>query len=146
MQESYALFRVVEGRSRFVKNDLDFVKQNDFWIGEKDLDLSGVFWGSDSNPGELKILSGSASGMTFRVVDYFHSGNNPPSGFPANTWLLKTHPLDGILSDKGVATGNNYKLTSPFNKQVFKLVEYYEKYGPGMYPSEDLSWKFTPIL
>jgi hypothetical protein len=146
MQDSYELFRVVEGRARFVKNDIDFVKQNDFWIGEKDIDLSGVFWGSDSNPGELKIMSGPASGMTFRIVQYFHTGNNPPSGFPANMWLLKTHPLDGILSDKGVGTGNKYKLTSPYNKSVFKLLEHYVIYEPGVYEEEDLVWKFTPIL
>lgn len=146
LQETSVAFRVWEGRSRFVNGILDYVKQNDVWVGEEDQDLSGVFWGSMMEPGELKILSGPAAGMSFRVVYYSYSGNDPSGGFPANTWLIKTHPLDPVPSDVGVTPGTEYRLESPFNKQVYKLVEYEEVFGPGMYPSENLVWKFSPVL
>lgn len=146
MQDTHALFRIWEGRARFVYNDIDFVKQGDFWIGEKDVDLSGVFWGSNSNPGELAILTGPAAGKSYRIVGYLFTGNNPPSGFPPSTWCLKTHSLDGCPSEMGVSAGDEYKATSPFDKNVFKMMELYEYYDPGIYTAAEYSWKFTPVL
>jgi hypothetical protein len=146
MKETHAVFRIVEGRSRFIIGELDFVKHGDIWVGESDQDLSGVFWGSGQDPGLLKILSGPAKNREFRIVGSFYSGENPPPGFPPNTWCLKIHFDDGYPSSFGVTAGTEYRLTSPFIKQVLKLVEYYEKFGPGVYPPQNLYWEFIPIL
>jgi hypothetical protein len=146
MQDTHAVFGVVEGRSRFINGEIDFVKPNDVWVGEDDADLSGVFWGSYTNPGELKILSGPANGKSFRIIDCVYSGDDPSPGFPPKTWMLKVHPGDATPSDAGVTVGSKYRLVSPFNGQVYMLVEYYIIYDPGIYESENLSWKFTPII
>ena len=144
--DSSIVFRVWESLRRFHRGALDFVKPNDWVVGEDDADWSGIHWGSMAYPGELRILSGSAKGRVFGIVDSFYTGGSPPVGYPPNTWCLAVDPNGPQPSAVGVKAGDNYMAVGLIDRRVHKLVEYHEIPGPGSYESRDIEWTFTPIF
>ncbi len=145
-QDSHIVIRVKEGRKRYCTGVLDFVSTNAPVVGEDDEDWSGAFWGSYIKPGEITFLSGGAKGYTLRVVGSFYTGDNPPAGYPAKTWCIMTDSSQISPSQAGAHAGDEYILTSPFDKDAFKLVEFKKYYEPGTYPSLVHNYTFTPIL
>lgn len=145
-RDSSIVFRVWEGLRRFHRGAFDFVRPNDRAVGEDDADWSGIHWGSYSYPGELRILSGSAKGRTFRIIDSFFTGENPPPGYPLNTWILVVHPSDPPPSTVGVFAGDKYMAVGPIDSRVHKLLDYHYIPGPGGHESRDLEFTFTPIF
>jgi hypothetical protein len=145
-QESHIAFHVWEGRSVWHKGLLDFVPQYAHAVGEAEVDWSNVDWGNLNNPGDLLILSGAAKGMHFRVVGKQYTGSNPPYGYPPDTWLILTHPLDPFPSAVGVEAGDLFRVVGPFNPNIFHLVGVYNIYGPGSYEEMEFEMPFKPLL
>jgi len=145
-QPSYLTIRVWKGRRRFHIGILDFVSSIDRIVGEDDSNWTGEFWGSFTNPGELKMLSGAAEGRTFRVVGAFYSGENPQPGCPPFTWCVRTHPDDPAPYTLGVRANDRYQLAGPWFGQFYELYEFRKEYGPGVYLPQDFDFTFTPIL
>ncbi len=145
-RETKITFRVWQGQRPFYRGVLDFVKGGGRIVGEDDADLSGINWGSPSEPGELRILSGQAEGCVFRVVRSFNSGNQPPPGIPPNIWCIQVSGGDPPPSSLGVKAGDRYMVVGRFHPQVAKLMEFHEEYPPGTYEPMDLEFSFRPIL
>ncbi len=145
-QDSYLLIRVTQGHKRYHKGVLDFMKSGDKIVGESGADLSGMNWGSIFKPGELELMTGGGQGNKFRVTAAWFTGPDPPSGFPANTWVIRTHPEDPSPAVMGASLGDEYILRSPFQDVAYSLVHFYEEYSPGTYPPQEHVFTFNPIL
>jgi hypothetical protein len=145
-RESRIIFWIWEGLRRYHRGALDFVRQNDWVVGEDDANWSGIHWGSMAVPGELRILSGLAKGRVFPIVDSFYTGENPPAGYPPETWCLAVDPNGPQPSAVGVKAGDKYMAVGLIDRQVYSLLDYHDNPGPGSYPSRDLEWTFTPIF
>jgi hypothetical protein len=140
------VFRVWEGRRPYHKAAIDFVPAGDRAVGKGNVDWSGINWGTASDPGELRILTGGAKGYVFQVVGSFFTGKHPPPGYPPYMWFIVTHPDQPPPSALGVTPGDQFLAAGPFKKQVFKLAEFHEVYSPGTYPAQDIDIPFSPIL
>jgi len=144
--DSFIKVRIMEGRSTIYTGCVDFVDVGGCAIGEDDADYSGIFWGSQINPGRLKIKSGTASGQVIRVVGCYNTGDEPQGGYPANTWIIKTHPGDSDPGNSGMEKGDEYVLESPFDPDALTLYSFNETYGPGVYPEQEFDIDFEPVM
>jgi hypothetical protein len=145
-QQTHLLFHVWEGRSRFFRGMLDYVKDGARVVGQQNVNWTSSNWGNLTTPGDLSILSGAANGYHFRVIGKEWTGDAPPPGYPANTWLIVTHPEDPVPSWVGVAADDEFELTGPFEDQSFDLINWYRVCGPGSYMPLDLDLVFLPVL
>ena len=139
-------FGVAQGQRRFHIGVLDLVKTGSYMVGEFDADWEGVQWTGFGTPAEITMLTGFAYGKTFNVTGVLYTGENPPSGYPQNIWLIQIASHPWPPSSYGIKAGDKYILKSAYDFTAHILLSHEEIYDPGTYPPEKFEFTFTPVL
>jgi hypothetical protein len=145
-RETHLTFHVWEGWRRYYRGAIDFVMNGARLIGKSGVDWSDINWGDQLSPGDIEIMSGIAKGRHFRVVKSEFTGQNPPYGYPPDTWILTTDLDDPIPGAVGVKEGDLFQVCAPYDYDVYILLHDHVVYPPGVYPSQELNYHISPIL
>ena len=144
--ESGISFTVWQGQRRFHEDAVGYIIPGDYTVGVKEVDWTGISWSSIDEFGYLKMISGMANGLTLRVTGSFFTGDNPPIGYPSNTWFLNA--IYGIWppSALGIVPGDRFVLSGPYDMNSHRLLFFREEFGAGMHSGRSYSFNFTPVI